>query len=109
MDASTKAAGTMRQTARGLASFFTNSATGDAPVAPSLTSVSTAWGERSYTTHVCPLRMRRRTMLPPIRPRPIIPNCMALSLIHQKNTKSTKDSSVFAFRRAPSRWPRSTF
>src|SRR6266487_1457762 len=46
MDASTKAAGTMRQTARGLARFFTNSATGDAPVAPSLTSVSTASGGR---------------------------------------------------------------
>ena len=38
IDASTKAAGTIRQMARGFSSFFTNSASDDAPVAPSLTS-----------------------------------------------------------------------
>jgi hypothetical protein len=30
------------------------------------------------TTQACPPPMRRRTMLPPIRPRPMIPICMLM-------------------------------
>ena len=42
------------------------------PTAPSATSVSTAAGSTSYTTHRCPSRIRRRTRFAPIRPRPTI-------------------------------------
>src|SRR6516162_4249456 len=42
------------------------------PVARSFTTA----GVRSYTTHACPAFVRRRTMLPPMRPSPIIPSCM---------------------------------
>src|SRR5262249_9144448 len=47
-----------------------------APIAPSRTIASTGPRERLYTTHSCPPRMSRRTMLAPIRPRPIIPICI---------------------------------
>ena len=43
----TLAAGTITHRARGFSSFFTNSASDDAPVAPSFTSDSTAAAERS--------------------------------------------------------------
>ena len=48
---STTAAGTISQTARGLASFSTRSASEDAPVAFSFASSSTALGDMSNTTH----------------------------------------------------------
>src|SRR5260221_2421011 len=80
---STKAAGTIRQAARGFSSFLANSARELAPVAPSLTSAATASAERSKTTQECPARMRRLTMLAPIRPSPIIPNCIDLVLPFQ--------------------------
>src|SRR3984893_7570618 len=35
-------------------------------------------GERSNTTHFCPFVNKRRTMFPPIRPRPIIPSCIVV-------------------------------
>src|SRR5262249_46485867 len=38
----------------------------------------------SYTTHSWPPRINRRTMLAPIRPRPIIPNCTSLLLYGER-------------------------
>src|SRR5450759_2924307 len=73
---STAAAGTISHAARGGVSFATNSSSDDAPTAPSVTSCFTASALRSYTTHVCPFFIRRRTMFAPIRPSPIIPSCM---------------------------------
>src|SRR5215469_15536813 len=78
---STTAAGTMSHTARGLSSFFTKSASEVDPIALSCTSSCTVLGDMSKTTHWCPPLMRRRTMFAPIRPRPIIPSCMAVSLL----------------------------
>src|SRR5262249_27780039 len=40
------------------------------------TCAGTASDETSYTTHSWPPRMRRRVILAPIRPRPIIPICV---------------------------------
>jgi hypothetical protein len=36
-------------------------------------------GPWSFTTQVWPRFISRRTMFPPIRPNPIMPNCMAVS------------------------------
>src|SRR5579875_3574742 len=48
-----------------------------APVAPvSSASELTASGDTSKTTSSCPSRIRRRTMLAPMRPSPTIPSCM---------------------------------
>src|SRR5215813_5658731 len=79
MVASTAAAGTISHTARGVSSFFTRSATDEAPTALACTSSSTALADRSKTTHRWPPAIRRWTMLAPIRPSPIIPSCMAPS------------------------------
>src|ERR1700742_5236741 len=73
---STKAAGIISQTARGDASFSTKSSSDDEGVAPSAANACTVSAFLSKTTHWWPLRNRRRTMLAPIRPRPIIPSCM---------------------------------
>src|SRR5207249_3214003 len=73
---STTAAGTISQTARGFSSFLTRSASEDDPVARSLTISLTVSGDMSKTTQSCPPLSRRRTMLAPIRPRPIIPSCI---------------------------------
>ena len=59
----------------GLVSLATNSARVEAPVAPSEASFLTASWLWSKTTHSCPAFISRRTMFPPIRPRPIIPSC----------------------------------
>ena len=48
---STTAAGTISQSARGLSSFFTKSAGEAAPIAFSLVSSFTAFGDMSKTTH----------------------------------------------------------
>src|SRR3954462_1292944 len=71
------AAGTITHAARGLSSLLTNSSSVVAPVAPSDSSCFTDSSLRSKATQSCPSRMRRRTRLAPIRPRPTIPNCMA--------------------------------
>ena len=76
---STTAAGTIIQTARGVPSFFAKSASEAAPTASSFASASTDFGKTSKTTHSCPARISRRTMLAPIRPSPIIPICMCFS------------------------------
>src|SRR5262245_48212954 len=46
----------------------------------SLTISRTAFADLSNTTHWWPPRSRRRTMLAPIRPRPISPSCIGLLL-----------------------------
>src|SRR5262249_28735274 len=84
--ASTTAAGTISHTARGATSFFTKSSRALEPVAPSPTSCFTASALRSYTTHWCPPRVSRRTMLAPIRPRPIIPSCIEAWLLCEKTS-----------------------
>src|SRR6266481_6932286 len=73
---STTAAGTISQTARGFSSFLTSSASEEDPVARSLTISLTVSGDMSKTTQSWPPLSRRRTMLAPIRPRPIIPSCI---------------------------------
>ncbi len=77
MARSTAAAGTIIQTARGFESLLRKSSSESAPVAPSFASAVTTSAEVSYTMHLCPPLMSRRTMLAPIRPRPIIPSSMA--------------------------------
>ncbi len=74
----TSPAGTSTQAARGIVSFSTKSANEVEPVAPSSSNALTAPGSTSKTTHVCPSRMRRRTMFAPIRPTPTIPSCIEL-------------------------------
>src|SRR5579871_151166 len=68
--------GTMTHAARGLVSFLTKSSIESAPAAPSFARPFTLSGLRSNTTHSWPARIKRRTMFPPIRPRPIIPSCI---------------------------------
>ena len=75
--ASTTAAGTINHTARGGCNLAAKSSSDAAPTAPSLANCLTFSRFMSKTTHVCPSRMMRRTMLAPIRPRPIIPNSIA--------------------------------
>ena len=62
--------------ARGFESFATRSAGVSVPVAPSPASVAVGVGSRFHTTISCPSRISRRVRLAPIRPNPIIPNCM---------------------------------
>src|ERR1700674_226659 len=68
--------GNMTQTARGFSSRPTSCLRSVLPVIRSPTSALTAAGVRLKTTHRCPLRARRRTMLPPMRPKPIMPSCI---------------------------------
>src|ERR1700733_9196075 len=77
---STTAAGTISQTARGLSNCLTKSASEEAGAALSLARALTASGEWSKATHRCPFLISRRTMLAPIRPRPIMPSCIVESL-----------------------------
>src|SRR5438270_3383843 len=77
MVASTAAAGTISQMARGVSSFLTRSAIDVAPTAFARVNSSTAFGDLSKTTHRWPPPRSRRTMFAPIRPSPIIPICMA--------------------------------
>ena len=60
MVASTAAAGTISHTARGVSSFFTRSAIDEAPTAFARVSSSTAFGDRSKTTHWWPPARSRR-------------------------------------------------
>src|SRR5947209_4963231 len=79
MVASTAAAGTMSQTARGVSSFFTMSAIDVAPTAFAFVSSSTTFADLSKTTHRWPPAMSRSAMLAPMRPSPIIPICIVRS------------------------------
>jgi hypothetical protein len=76
---STTPAGTMIQIARGRDIFAASSCSEAAPAAPCSTSAATAAGRPSWTTHGMPWPSRRRTMLAPMRPKPIIPSCIAFS------------------------------
>src|SRR6476620_8156368 len=69
-------AGSITQAVRGCSSFATKSSSELAPLAPSAASPATALESLSYTTDVWPFLISRRTMLPPIRPRPIMPSCI---------------------------------
>jgi pyruvate/2-oxoglutarate dehydrogenase complex dihydrolipoamide acyltransferase (E2) component len=69
-------AGTMIQITRGVSSCRTTSSRSFAGAAPSFWYFVTTAGSRSNATTECPCCMRRSTMLPPIRPRPIIPSCI---------------------------------
>ena len=60
----------------GDSSFATNSSSDAAPVAPSATSCCDGCVIRVEHDRVCPPRISRRTMFPPIRPSPIIPICI---------------------------------
>jgi hypothetical protein len=84
MVASTAAAGTISQTARGISSFFTRSAIDEAPIALARVSSSTAFGDRSKTTHWWLPARRRWTMFAPMRPSPIIPSCIIDSFAQLK-------------------------
>src|SRR5262249_57771807 len=60
----------------------------------SCTSSCTVLGDLSKTTHWCPPLMRRRTMFAPIRPSPIIPSCMAVSLLAGLEVAVAADEGV---------------
>ena len=49
-------------------------------IAPSLAIALTLSGLKSQATHSCPSRINRRTMLAPMRPKPIIPSCIVFFL-----------------------------
>src|SRR5262249_4790939 len=66
----------MTHAARGFFSLAAKSSSEEEPMAPSLPNSATVCGLRSETTHSCPPRISRRTMLPPIRPSPTIPSCI---------------------------------
>src|SRR5437899_5891484 len=90
---STTAAGTISQTARGFSSFLTRSASEEDPVARSLAISLTASGDMSKTTQSWPPLSRRRTMLAPIRPRPIIPSCIWDLLFRKRGvSRSCRDA-----------------
>src|ERR1700692_3335981 len=76
-------AGSMTQAVRGFSSFLTNSSSAPDPAAPSAAIAATALGSLSYTTVVWPCFISRRTILPPIRPRPIMPSCILIPLIQR--------------------------
>src|SRR6185312_6915630 len=73
-------AGNITQTARGFSSSaFTTSGSDPTAVAPSWASASRGLASASKTTQWCPAFIRRREMLPPMRPRPITPICIAFA------------------------------
>src|SRR2546422_3212768 len=69
--------GTITQATRRPVSCLQTSARSRAPFAPSCTCAWIASELRSYTTTSCPPWSSRRTMLPPMRPNPIIASCIA--------------------------------
>src|SRR5712672_4769599 len=85
--ASTTPAGTISHTARGLDSFFTKSSSEEEPMDPSLLSCFTESALRSYTTQLWPFFCRRRTILAPILPRPIMPSCISFAPYRCKWTR----------------------
>ena len=60
-----------------------------AAAAPSGTRAAIAAASRSQTIVSCPARIRRLAMLPPIRPRPIIPMRMSEPLVSQARAAAT--------------------
>jgi hypothetical protein len=73
-------AGSITQTAHGFSpSAFTILSSDPTAVAPSSASFSRGLAFASKTTHSCPAFIRRRAMLPPIRPSPIMPICICFT------------------------------
>src|SRR5215471_6739421 len=72
----------MIQTARGLFSLAIKFPTDLAAIAPSEAIALTLSALKSQTTDSWPARIRRRTILAPIRPRPIIPSCILNSFYY---------------------------
>ena len=68
-------AGSMTHTARGLDICSTICDKLLLGVAPSFANCATLSGFTSNTTEECPCCINRRTIFPPIRPKPIIPSC----------------------------------
>jgi hypothetical protein len=91
---STTAAGTMTQIERGGLRRATKSSIASAPAAPSLSSVAIASALTSWTTHSCPARIRRRTMLAPMRPSPIMPTCIAASSFESSSVRRSSGGST---------------
>src|SRR5271170_7421237 len=84
----TPPAGNISQTARGFSpSVVTRSAIDAAAVAPSFESASRDLALLAYTTQRCPAFIRRRDMLPPILPSPIIPICIGVLLLLAYNER----------------------
>src|ERR1700756_5363553 len=81
-------AGSITQAVRGFASLATKSSSAFAPAAPSAARAATAFSSLSKTTVVWPSFIRRRTMLPPIRPKPIIPSCIFFVLTQRFGDRS---------------------
>src|SRR6202171_4158693 len=81
-------AGSMIQAVRGLSSLLTKSSRAPAPTAPSAAMAATAFGSLSKTTVECPCFISRRTMLPPIRPKPIMPSCIGILYCCVSTTRS---------------------
>src|ERR1700726_4910690 len=73
-------AGNMTHTPRGFSlSVFVTSSSERTAVAPSFASISRGLALASKTTQLCPAFIRRRAMLPPMRPNPMMPICMCLT------------------------------
>ena len=70
----------MIQMFRGLYSLPTNSSSEFAPSAPSPARPLTTAGFLSYATQWWPSRISRLTRFAPIRPSPIMPSCIGLSV-----------------------------
>ncbi len=71
-------AGNITQAARGFSSLLTKSSSDRVATAPSAAERRRRLsGPCRKRPSVCPCFISRRTMLPPIRPRPIMPSCMA--------------------------------
>src|SRR6266545_5266875 len=77
-------AGTMIQIARGGARAETIASIEVTPLAPAVVACATASALRSYATTTCPPRVRRVTMLRPIRPRPTKPSCIVTPEVRLK-------------------------
>ena len=91
-------AGSITQTARGFSSSaFTISASDCTAVAPSFASASRGLALASNTTQWCPAFIRRREMLPPMRPSPITPICICFTPY-----RKTRYSSAASIARASS-------
>src|SRR5690606_16362861 len=73
-------AGTMDHTARGASSAPASPERSSTARAPASTSGAAEDGSRSYTTTSWPAASRRRAMLAPMRPSPIIAICIIMSL-----------------------------
>src|SRR5215831_5661914 len=72
-------AGTITHATRGGRSVRTKSSSVVVPFAPSPASSFTPAGSAAYPTISWPPRIRRRAILPPIRPSPTIPSCIPSS------------------------------